>query len=331
MPRIDRNYLESLLRDMHRGSSDAFAAVFLAKVDSMYQQAIRCTDNIYLVQDYIREVYIALWKQLPNIHSGRELHNIYQHLDRKAFRTLHRAAKQSPGGAAAPPLTSDIREHMITDILSSVGAPEMQKPIQDIIHYNNYRKLRARLIRAILIIVLSASAVSPLLFSKPHCSVKMATSGNTSSQIIQLSVKSMMPITSVTAMVNGELMPVSRKSRSRYTIQPTRNGKMTITVTTANGRTDTLTQNITDVDDEPPQVTASRYAYGILSLTLSDNSQTISKSAVSLSDDDGNIYNPTHYSAQTNCFDYKVPSHHTYILQAEDPNGNVLWTYVHVG
>lgn len=268
MAEMDRHYLSALIRDVHRGSTDAFAAIFLGTVDDIYRRACRSFDSVYDVQDYIRDVFIRLWRELPGITGAARFNRVFADICRTSAGKIRARAnagrireddstetgkrtegspqteKTKRAGASAAPLDPEIREQMLLDILSSADAGELTAPIDQIRDYNTYRRQRAALLRIIGIIVAFIIAMLPGILARPVYTETLDTS-ETGAPVCEVHIQTtIVGVRSVTATVDGYTMRVYRDSASDYRIVPSRNGTMIVRITLNNYRSVTFREKV---------------------------------------------------------------------------------------
>jgi hypothetical protein len=344
MAELDISYLSALIRDVHRGSTDAFCAIFLATFDRVYKKAYGAFDSVYDVQDCVRSTYIRLWNEMPRIKNAHQFRIRFLAICRKSRKDItgknenegQAGASKSPDKmslslkrSAADRLEPEIRSHMIHDVLSTVGAGEPSIPLEQIESYNTYRHHRSKLVAAIFVMMIIIAVTLPLLYFPPFYSVTKSVD-NHSAPYFTVRVKSrIIKVRSVTASVNGHSMPVYRDSDRVFRVVPSKNGKVYIRITLANRMSAVVTRNVSGIDDEPPKIISDKYSNGSLRLALSDSSG-VRSGRTYLLDSTGNVIHYSIFHTENNTCRFDVSAGRTYAFHTEDMRGNVLNVKIHI-
>jgi hypothetical protein len=338
MAYLDLNYLGALIRDTHRGSTDAFAAIFYGTVDRLYRHASRTLDSIYDVQDCIRNVYTRLWNMMPAIKGPRQFRIRFLAICRSAEKKIiakEKAPSASDGRGKSSQakdryLDPEIRDDMLIDILGSAGAGELTTPTDRIISYNSYRHHRSRLISAIMVILVVIAVMLPLLYFPPFYTVTRHTYSNGEPYFTVHMESQLIKVRSVTASVNSRAVPVFRDSDDDFRVEPVTNGKVYIRVTLNNRMSKVTIRYASGVDDDPPEVTKYVYRNGMLYLKLDDENSVNFRNTY-LIDSDGSIIRCEDHSKKTKTCRFRVSDDTSYTFHAEDIKGNTLNVDINVG
>lgn len=338
MAYLDTNYLGALIRDTHRGSTDAFAAIFYGTVDRLYRHVSRTLDSIYDVQDCIRNVYTRLWNMMPAIKGPRQFRIRFLAICRSAEKKIiarEKASSASGSGGKSSPvkdhyLDPEIRDDMLIDILGSAGAGELKTPAYRIISYNSYRHHRSRLISAIMVILVMIAVMLPLLYFPPFYSVTRHTYRSGEPYFTVHMKSKLIKVRSVTASVNSRAVPVFRESDDDFRVEPLTNGKIYIRVTLNNRMSKVTMRNISGVDDDPPTVARYVYKNGMLYLKLDDENSVNFRNTY-LVDSAGSIIRCKNHSRKKNTCRFRVSDDTSYTFHAEDIKGNTLNVEINVG
>lgn len=143
-------------------------------------------------------------------------------------------------------------------------------PLEILESYSNYRKERFLLQRGILVIVLIAFMLMPLLFITPGVAMQQGKDVGCGRPSYDVEVDSSLPIVRVNAQIDGVNMPVYEVGENRYSVRPSRNGEMTVSVTLLNDQTTTVTQTVTQVDTDPPVMLENNIEDGKLVFYVAD-------------------------------------------------------------
>ncbi len=224
------------------------------------------------------------------------------------------------------PQTAD---EILKEVFEICGREPNPTPTEVLVSYRNYRQERYALQKHVLDMVLLLFFLLPLLFILPVFSLTPDREAEPGRPVYHIDVNTFLPISRVTAAIDGYNVSVYETDRHTYAIEPARNGNMTVTVTLANSQY--VTQNILvdDVDRESPQLISSRQENGRLYLCFSDNDSGIYYEGIYAMDTQGERIEPLSWDAGTGCVEFLCPTStiHIYIL---DHTGNQLQLVVSV-
>ena len=127
-------------------------------------------------------------------------------------------------------------------------------PMDALTSYTVYRKERFTLQRGVLIGALIVFLLIPVLFILPKYEVSAEGTGERGLPVYTVRVNSLFPVHSVTASVRQHTLPVYEADAKTYTIEPVRNGEMTIRVELFNRQELETTQEVSDVDANGPEL-----------------------------------------------------------------------------
>ncbi|NLD20552.1 MAG: hypothetical protein GX663_09995 [Clostridiales bacterium] len=219
-------------------------------------------------------------------------------------------------------LNSDLAGQMLQNVFDVCEVEPNSVPLDVLESYSNYRKDRFSLQRLILIIIMVLFIAVPLLFVAPKMTTKDKTT-NISAPVYQMSVESILPIKSVTAVIDGANVPVYETEANVYSVEPTVGGAMTITVTSFNHQVATKTINVSTIDRQPPAVASDQTKDGVIYLHLEDKGSGVDYANIYGIDEAGDEILPVDYSETQGyvAFDYPSSSLNLYI---PDKSENVL-------
>lgn len=143
-------------------------------------------------------------------------------------------------------------------------------PLDVLVSYSNYRRERFTLQRTILVVIMTLFLLLPLLFIPSSFTVERIDTDTPYNPVFRLEVDSFMLVERVSASIDGSNIPVYETDAHVYSIEPTKNGQMAVTVTLANKQTRTEYIDVTAVDREVPVVTSCERDEERIYLYLSD-------------------------------------------------------------
>ena len=114
-----------------------------------------------------------------------------------------------------------------TRILGSVfeeaGVEPNTVPMQALTAYSSYRRERFVLLKTALVIAMILFLLLPFMFIPPRYEVTKTDMGDRKLPVYSVDVKSLLPVRSVVASMDGRPLPVYEEDRKHYTIEPTSN------------------------------------------------------------------------------------------------------------
>lgn len=143
-------------------------------------------------------------------------------------------------------------------------------PLDVLVSYSNYRRERFTLQRTVLVVIMTLFLLLPLLFIPSSFTVEQIDTDTPYNPVFRLEVDSFMLVERVSASIDGSNIPVYETDAHVYSIEPTKNGQMAVTVTLVNKQTRTEYIDVTAVDREVPVVTSCTRDDDHIYLYLSD-------------------------------------------------------------
>ena len=185
-------------------------------------------------------------------------------------------AKASAGKASASRtrIVSELTTHETSEILDAVfsecGEEGNTVPMETIASYAVYRKERFTLQRAILAMALLVFMMLPLLFVLPSYTVSVEENGVRGLPVYTVKVDSLLPVAKVLASIKDHALPVYEASAREYMVEPTRNGRLDISVELINNQSISTEHDVTTVDAEGPKLIDSETHSDSFMLRVSD-------------------------------------------------------------
>ncbi len=184
-------------------------------------------------------------------------------------------------------------------------ANEMEKntiPLEVLASYSNYRRERFSLQRMLLIVIMLLFVLLPLLFIPASFTIgEDPTAGRDYNTVYALQVDSFMLVDRVNATIDGYNIPIYEVDSHVYSIEPSRNGRMAVTVTLANRQSRTQYIDVTTVDREIPIATSCVKEDDLIYLYLSDDHSGVDFSALQAFDLNGNEIIPVSIDTASGC------------------------------
>lgn len=225
-----------------------------------------------------------------------------------------------------PALDEQFAKQMLENIFEACDMEPNTIPLEVLSSYSNYRRERFALQKLILIIMMVLFFLLPVLFIAPKVSIQETTTDTSTDPIYEVNVSSVFPpVSRVTATIDGRNVPVYETGTRQYSIKPTVNGSMTITVVLSNRQYVSEQVEVTGIDRTAPVLVSNETRNGQLLLYLQDEEggSGIDYENIYAADGTGNQLRPVSWDEETGCvvFDYPASSLNIFV---PDHAGNTL-------
>lgn len=233
--------------------------------------------------------------------------------------------------SSAPQLSYEAANRILERAFEANEMENNSIPLEVLASYSSYRKERFTLQRTILVIIMTLFILLPLLFVPAAFTVNVdETIGRSFNPVYRLTVDSMMLVDRVSATIDGFNIPVYEVDSHIYSIEPSRNGEMEVTVTLINKQTVTQHVDVTGVDREVPTAVSCSKEGDELHLYLSDSGSGVDYSKIEAYDLDGNEVELIDVDERTGCVILPAESETTNVYIA-DQAGNKLQLILTIG
>lgn len=189
--------------------------------------------------------------------------------------------------SAGPELELETAGRMLEEIFRECEKHPNKVPLEILVSYSNYRKERYSAQKTVLTVILVLFFLLPLLFIPPTFSLSLRENSSPGSPVYSLSVGGFLPVTRVTATVDGRNMPVYETGNALYDVEPTMNGTLTVSVTLFNHQYAVQSLEVNTVDHDPPALLDSYMEGDSIFLTLSDSGSGINYANIYMMTADG--------------------------------------------
>ncbi len=204
--------------------------------------------------------------------------------------------------SSVPQLDFDTANRILEQAFEANQMDNNSIPLEVLASYSNYRRDRFTLQRSILVIIMALFLLLPLLFIPSSFTVVEDESLERNfNPVYRLEVDSYMLVERVNATIDGSNIPVYEVDSHVYSIEPSRNGQMEVTVTLVNRQTSTQYVDVTTVDREVPVATSCTKEGNLIYLYLSDAESGIDYSAIRAVDLNGAEVEPVSVDEATGC------------------------------
>lgn len=159
---------------------------------------------------------------------------------------------------------------ILEEVFRACGQKPNSVPVEALSAYAVYRRERFGLQRGMIIALLVLFFLLPILFIAPDFKVEAQAPGERRLPIYVIDAESLLPVSRVTASVQGQALPVYEAGEKTFTVEPTRNGTMEIQVTSLNLQRRTRRVEVSDVDNRAPELISSEISDGRVFLYVNE-------------------------------------------------------------
>lgn len=219
--------------------------------------------------------------------------------------TKHTTTDQNPNHLSLndteiPTLDAQTANQLLNNVFTACDITPSVIPVETLEAWGNYKKPSFNLGRFIAYIFTILLILLPLMFFKPTIIAERINVNSTSDAVYDIHIKTMLPVSSVTAELNGAPIALSKANSRKYIAKIMENGSMTINVTSFNGQTATRTYKVTHLDTEKPELIKSYSQDGLVYLELLDAYSGINYDNIS-------GLTPESYDTSTGTIVFKIP------------------------
>ncbi|MBD5396483.1 MAG: hypothetical protein HDR71_19955 [Lachnospiraceae bacterium] len=233
--------------------------------------------------------------------------------------------------SSVPQLPLEEASKILAQALAANEMEDNSIPLEVLASYSSYRKERFSLKRVILLIIMILFLMLPFLFVP--CSFTVVEDPNLDrdyNPVYSLEVDSFMLVSRVNATIDGYNIPVYEVGAHVYSIEPSRNGQMTVTVTLRNRQTMTQYVDVNTVDREVPTAISCTKEGDQIHLYLSDSGAGIDFEEIEALDLQGQIIEPVSMDEEAGCIVFPA-TFDTINVNVPDRAGNKLHLILTMG
>lgn len=156
---------------------------------------------------------------------------------------------------------------------------------------------RSELKTLLLFYILPFIVVNGIIFylatAKPKYHIEIGETNDYISTTVTLTIDSHLPTKNLTMSLNGEALTLEKQDRKTYTAVITQNGTVEATLENFNGMSVAQFENVSVLDDGPPEITSYTIEDGVLTVKLSDSQSGVDFNSIHAIDSTGNQLTPT--------------------------------------
>lgn len=168
-----------------------------------------------------------------------------------------------------PELSTDAAGKLLVNVFESCDVQPSNLPIETLTSYSEYRRERFSLQKYILLIVFVVFLILPLFFIAPKLSLTLKSFDDYPTY--ELAVDSaFIPVSRVSAAVDGKPVSVYENDARVFSITPTENGTLNVHVTLSNRQYNVVDTVVEDIDVQSPVFLGSSKGDDTLTLFVSE-------------------------------------------------------------
>lgn len=214
-----------------------------------------------------------------------------------------------------PSLDPQVVGQMLETIFDQCEKEPNTVPLEILTSYRNYRRERYALQKLLLAAILAMFFFLPLLFLAPSFSLTPGVDEQRGKPVYRVEVDTFLPISRVTAVIDGQNTAVYQTGNCAYLVEPARNGELTVTVTLANRQYTEKKILVDHVDLDPPELLSSSRSGDQICLYVQDEISGVDYEHIYARTLEGEIFSPTRWDADLGCvwFDYPKQTLNVYV------------------
>lgn len=215
-----------------------------------------------------------------------------------------------------PMLDIQTASQLLNNVFSACDMKPNSIPIEVLESWGNYRKppfdgLKKAAFAIVLILVLL-----PLMFFKPTIIAERTDVNSTANAVYSIEIKTLLPVSSVSASLDGSPVALKAESSKKYTAELTENGTFEIATVAFNGQIVKREYTVAHIDNEKPEFVDSYSKDGYVYILVRDTYSGIDYENIS-------GLEPEEYDETTGLITFRIPSD-TVTLTIPDKAGNEI-------
>ena len=231
--------------------------------------------------------------------------------------SLRSGGSHKAASLEATELTTLETSEILDSVFHACGDEGNSVPMETISSYAVYRKERFTLQRVIVAMALLVFMMLPLLFVLPSYTVTIEDTGTRGLPVYTVKVDSILPVGKVIAKISDHELPVYEAGAREFTVEPTRNGNMDISVELVNRQSVMTEHDVTAVDAEGPKLLGNKTMDDGFILKVEDSGIGVDYREIYAVSASGKVYYPVSASEEdgvvfeypTEAWDVYIPDH----------------------
>ena len=180
-------------------------------------------------------------------------------------------------------------------------------PLEALASYAVYRRERFSLQRGVLAVLLVLFFLLPGMFLLPKLEFEVSDVGIRGLPVYTVKVQTPLPVRRVTARIRNRSLPVYEDSAKRFSVEPTRNGELSVTVELVNRQHAALSRKVTEVDAESPKLDGTQVTDQVVRLTVHDTGIGVDYAGVYAMTAGGDMIRPLSHDPEQNQILFSYP------------------------
>lgn len=174
--------------------------------------------------------------------------------------------------ADIPELDTATANKILNSVLERNNMTPTSIPVEVLKSWGNYNRNSFSISSRIVTVLIILTLLLPLTVFKPGIIAERTNVGDSQGRIAsyEVNIRSVLPVSSVIATLDGEELAVSKDSSREYTLDVPDNGELIITARSINGQVTSRKYKVNYLDTEKPEYVDSRYSEDSIFITLSD-------------------------------------------------------------
>lgn len=222
-----------------------------------------------------------------------------------------------------PKLEAEVANQILENVFETCRMEPCTVPLTVLEAYSNYRTERFSLQRVIIVVMMVLFCLLPFLFVAPSFALQEGKEEQKGHPTYQVDVDTFLPISSVVAEVDGKNVPVYEVGENRYSVIPTLNGEMTVTVILKNKQYIERKVPVDNVDRKAPTVLSNEMVDGRVYLYLQEDDSGVDAARIEIFGISGAEYTEFSYDEEMKCLSIPFPAESVNIF-IPDKAENVL-------
>ncbi len=215
-----------------------------------------------------------------------------------------------------PKLDTRTAGQLLDNVFSACDMKPSAIPIEVLESWGNYKKPPFEPLKKFAFVITIILILLPLMFFKPSVIVERTDVDSATNAVYDIEVKTLLPVSSVSASLDGKPVALTAKDGDTYTAELTENGNFEIIAVSLNGQTTTWNQKVTHIDSEKPEFLDSYSENGYVYILVRDTYSGIDYDNIS-------GMTPEKYDENTGLITFKVPKS-TVTITIPDKAGNEI-------
>ena len=227
-----------------------------------------------------------------------------------------------------PELSPDAAGKLLVNVFESCEVQPSNLPIETLTSYSQYRRERFSLQKYILLFVFVVFLILPLFFIPPRLSLELASFDDYPTYTLLVNSR-FIPVSRVTAAVDGKPVSVYESDARVFSITPTQNGELDVRVTLSNRQYNVIGCTVEGIDVDSPKFLGSSKGEDTLTLLVSEDGSGLDPDNIYAVTVSGTMLRPVSVDLETQSIVFPFPEE-SFTVFISDCKENVLQLVVTV-